>query len=140
MTPKEFELALMEASEEFGTLRYDPNTCPTGNMMAKNIACKVGFRQGARWQRNHVWKDPRKDKIEDGDYLTVIYEGGSKVTAEIATWKNGEYQGAYCMLVFAGKANIGNVAKISDLLPTSFDDILEANKDVLQRLKKGETK
>ena len=98
------------------------------------------FKEGAEWQRNHVWKDPRKDKIEDGDYLTVIYEGGSKVTAEIATWKNGEYQGAYCMLVFAGKANIGKVAKISDLLPTSFDDILEANKDVLQRLKKGETK
>ena len=28
MTPKEFELALVEAAEEFGALRYDPNTCP----------------------------------------------------------------------------------------------------------------
>lgn len=74
MTPKEFELALMEAAEEFGTLRYDPNTCPTGNMMAKNIACKVGFRQGARWQRNHVWHNMKSEEPQAyGEYEDCIY-------------------------------------------------------------------
>lgn len=132
---------LTEAAFNYAAQRF-PNEkgkhC--GTVAQEQYACRKGFIAGVTYQRNHVWKDPRKDKIEDGDYLTVIYEGGGKVTAEIATWKNGEYQGAYCMLVFAGKANIGKVAKISDLLPTSFDDILEANKDVLQRLKKGKTK
>ena len=48
------KLSLEAAAEEFANVRYNPNASPTGNMIAKNIACNVGFRQGAAWQRNHV--------------------------------------------------------------------------------------
>lgn len=129
MTPKEFELALAEAAEEFGALRYDPNTCPTGNMMAKNIACKVGFRQGARWQRNHVWHKCT-ERPEDGS-LVLVMRGDVGL---IAGPNHDDWED------IVKELNLETWAYLSDLMPTSFDDILEANKDVLQRLKKGKTK
>lgn len=103
-----------------------------GTVAQEQYACRKGFIAGVTYQRNHVWKDPNSEEIEDGDYLTITTNTeDNQSTAEIATWKYGKYQGAYCILVYAGKVVINQVAKISDLIPTSFDDILEANKDVL---------
>lgn len=123
---------LTEAAFNYAAQRF-PNEkgkhC--GTVAQEQYACRKGFIAGVTYQRNRVWKDLRKDKIEDGDYLTIICEDGGKKKAEIATWKDGKYQGAFCMLVFIGKVYIDKVARVSDLVPTSFDDILEANKDVL---------
>lgn len=129
MKPKEFELALVEAAEEFAGLRYDPNTCPTGNMMAKNIACKVGFRQGARWQRNHVWHKRTEQPKDDSLVLAMRGSAGLIAGPNHDGWEDT-----------VKHIGLETWAYLSDLTPTSFDEIIEANKDVLQRLEKVEIK
>lgn len=126
MTQKTLE----EIAEVFAQLRYI-NGCvnPTGNMISKSIACREGFKAGAQWQRNHVWHKTC-DIAKPGKRCLVEYMDGDGNICIRIDWRT-EYEwvnASHCDKILRW-------AYIKDLLPTPFDDILEANKDVLQRLK-----
>ena len=91
--------------------------------------CKECFKAGAEWQRNHVWHK-RTEQPKDGS-LVLVMRGDVGL---IAGPNHDDWED------IVKELNLETWAYLSDLTPTSFDDILEANKDVLQRLKKGETK
>ena len=121
MTQKTLE----EIAEEFARLRYI-NGCvnPTGNMISKSIACRVGFMAGAKWQRNHVWRNVLQSP-SDGEMVIAMLEVGPLVCGPNHNdWKQA-----------VDELGIIAWAYFNDLIPTSFNEIIEANKDVLQRLK-----
>ena len=99
-----------------------------------HIERNKAFKAGAAWQRNHVWHKPC-DIAEPGrDCLVEYMDGHGTVCIRIDRRTEYEWVNA------SHYDKILRWAYLSDLMPTSFDDILENNKDVLQRLKKGEVK
>ena len=114
-----------QVAEEFAQRRYI-NGCavPTGNMISKSIACREGFKSGAQWQRNHVWRKTDEIPKLKKDIL-VHFESGNMVTMYVDKEILDKFKKYY----------VDYWAYIDDLMPTSFDDILEDNKDVLQRLR-----
>lgn len=142
MTQKTLE----EIAEEFARLRYI-NECvnPTGNMISKSIACRVGFMAGAEWQRNHVWRRntemPSDEVNKDGIGKPCMVKEGSRVfLCHACRTTIGKYYFTDHLHTWHPVENVDCWAYLDDLMPTSFDEILEENKDVLQRLKKGEVK
>ena len=94
-----------------------------------HIEWNKAFKAGAEWQRNHVWHKPC-DIAEPGkDCLVEHMDGDGNICIRI-DWRT-EYEWVNA----SHYDKILRWAYIKDLLPTSFDDILEANKYVLQRLK-----
>lgn len=85
-----------------------------------------GFKDGAEWQKNSVWHSPDEKPVASNSILIDCGYGRYRVIHRSATksWKQ-----------LVKGYNIIRWAYIQDLLPTSFDQILEANKDVLQRMK-----
>ena len=87
------------------------------------------FKEGAEWQRNHVWRNVLQSP-SDGEMVIAMLEVGPLVCGPNHNdWKQT-----------VDELGIIAWAYFKDLMPTSFDEIIEANKDVLQRLKKGKTK
>ena len=82
------------------------------------------FKEGAEWQRNHVWhKTDEIPKLKKD--ILVHFESGNMVTMYVDKEILDKFKKYY----------VDYWAYIDDLMPTSFDEILEANKDVLQRLR-----
>ena len=82
------------------------------------------FKEGAEWQRNHVWhKTDEIPKLKKD--ILVHFESGNMVTMYVDKEILDKFKKYY----------VDYWAYIDDLMPTSFDDILEDNKDVLQRLR-----
>ena len=109
--------------------------------------CKECFKAGAAWQRNHVWHNMKLEEPQAyGEYEDCIYpEIPCLVRGQLSTgygygvrywniiekvWDDEECDDFEC-----NKDDIEEWAYLDDLTPTSFDDIIEENKDVLQRLK-----
>ena len=94
-----------------------------------HIERNKAFKAGAEWQRNRVWHK-RTEQPKDGS-LVLVMRGDVGL---IAGPNHDDWED------IVKELNLETWVYLSDLMPTSFDDILEANKDVLQRLKKGKTK
>lgn len=114
-----------QVAEEFAQRRYI-NGCavPTGNMISKSIACREGFKSGAQWQRNHVWNGISQRPKDGSLVLAMIPQGGMIAGPNHDGWEDT-----------VNDLHIMAWAYFNDLIPTSFNEIIEANKDVLQRLK-----
>lgn len=122
-----------EAAREYRIAEFPNGEYPIG---IKDIEqqCEEDFIAGAEWQRNSVWRSVDTN-AEDGSYLTVI-QWNDKTIIEIAPWRDGKYQGEHHMHIYLGQATIVMYANINDIMPIiQFDEIIEDNKDVLQRLK-----
>ncbi len=104
-----------------------------------NVCIRIDRRTEYEWVNashygNHVWHKPC-DIAEPGrDCLVEYMDGHGNVCIRIDRRTEYEWVNA------SHYDKILRWAYLSDLMPTSFDDILENNKDVLQRLKKGEVK
>ena len=82
------------------------------------------FKEGAEWQRNHVWRNVLQSP-SDGEMVIAMLEVGPLVCGPNHNdWKQA-----------VDELGIIAWAYFKDLMPTSFDEIIEANKDVLQRLR-----
>ena len=87
-----------------------------------HIERNKAFKAGARWQRNHVWHKCTAQPKDDS--LVLVMRGDVSL---IEGPNHDDWEDIVKHL------NFETWAYLSDLMPTSFDDILEANKDVLQR-------
>ena len=94
-----------------------------------HIERNKAFKAGAEWQRNHVWH-----KISDipkpGKRCLVEYMDGDGNICIRIDWRT-EYEWVNA----SHYDKIFRWAYVGDISPTSFDEILDENKDVLQRLK-----
>ena len=101
--------------------------------------CKECFKAGAEWQRNHVWHSntemPSDGIAENGDgKMCLVIKNKKPFVSKAHQSRAGNYY--FCDEgVWRPIDSIDTWAYLSDLTPTSFDEIIEANKDVLQRLK-----
>lgn len=123
-----------------------------GIVAQEQYACRAGFIAGAEWQRNHVWHDMKSEEPQVyGEYEDDIYpQIPCLVRGQLSTgygygvryWNITEkvWDDELCDDFECNKDDIEEWAYLDDLIPTSFNEIIEANKDVLQRLKKGEVK
>lgn len=89
---------------------------------------KDAFERGAQWRINSVWHQPN-EKPENGKIVLCVRGGGG--LALISGPNNSQFR------KYSYEYGFDYWAYVEDLLPTalSFDEILEANKDVLKRLK-----
>lgn len=98
---------------------------------------------GAEWQRNHVWHKntefPGRGIHGSGwgeQCLVKIKDEHQNIPIVAqANLANGYFYFCDNRGVWITMSNVDYWAYIDDLMPTSFDDILEDNKDVLQRLR-----
>lgn len=96
----------------------------------------LGFENGAEWQaKQSPWHDTTEKPVQ-GKLCLVEYKD-----------PNGEIRvrlDKHCGFEWKEMCHYDRIlrwAYVDDLKPLTFDQILEANKDVLQRIKeKGETK
>ena len=94
-----------------------------------HIERNMAFKAGAEWQRNHVWHKPC-DIAEPGrDCLVEYMDGHGNVCIRIDRRTEYEWVNA------SHYDKILRWAYIGDISPASFDEILDENKYVLQRLK-----
>lgn len=82
--------------------------------------CKECFKAGAAWQRNHVWHDESKRPVP-GKRIVILSVTGAVISTETELLIRKLFNTFLVKLW----------AYLDDLLPTSFDDILEANKNDL---------
>lgn len=95
-----------------------------GIVAQEQYACRAGFMAGVEWQRNHVWRNVLQSP-SDGEMVIAMLEVGPLVCGpNHSDWKQT-----------VDELGIIAWAYFKDLIPTSFDEIIEANKDVLQRLR-----
>ena len=116
---------IVEAAFNYAAQRF-PNgeNKDCGIVAQEQYACRAGFMAGAEWQRNHVWhKTDEIPKLKKD--ILVHFESGNMVTMYVDKEILDKFKKYY----------VDYWAYIDDLMPTSFDDILEDNKDVLQRLR-----
>lgn len=89
-----------------------------------HIERNKAFKAGAEWQRNHVWRNILQSP-SDGEMVIAMLEVGPLVCGpNHYDWKQT-----------VDELGIITWAYFKDLMPTSFNEIIEANKDVLQRLR-----
>lgn len=101
------------------------------------------FKAGAEWQRNHVWHKntefPSRGIHGSGwgeQCLVKIKDEHQNIPIVAqADLANGYFYFCDNRGVWITMSNVDCWAYLDDLMPTSFDDIIEENKDVLQRLK-----
>lgn len=110
-----------------------------------HIERNKAFKAGAEWQRNHVWHKntemPSDGVNKDGIGKPCMVQEGSRVfLCHACRTTIGKYYFTDHLRTWHPVENVDCWAYLDDLMPTSFDEILEENKDVLQRLKKGEVK
>lgn len=94
-----------------------------GYHSGKSVKCP--FILGAAWRINSVWHRADEEP-EDNRVVLAIGEDDYPV---ICGPDNEEWEGS------VESFGITAWAYVDDLLPDTFDDILEANKDVLERIK-----
>lgn len=95
-----------------------------GIVAQEQYACRAGFMAGVEWQRNHVWRNVLQSP-SDGEMVIAMLEVGPLVCGPNHNdWKQA-----------VDELGIIAWAYFKDLMPTSFDEIIEANKDILQRLR-----
>ena len=104
-----------------------------------HIERNKAFKAGAEWHRNHVWhrntEMPSDGIAENGDgKMCLVIKNKKPFVSKAHQSRAGNYY--FCDEgVWRPIDSITAWAYLDDLLPTSFDDIIEENKDVLQRLK-----
>lgn len=116
---------IVEAAFNYAAQRF-PNgeNKDCGIVAQEQYACRAGFMAGVEWQRNHVWRNVLQSP-SDGEMVIAMLEVGPLVCGPNHNdWKQA-----------VDELGIIAWAYFKDLMPTSFDEIIEANKDVLQRLK-----
>lgn len=116
---------ILEAAFNYAVQRF-PNgeSKDCGIVAQEQYACRAGFMAGAKWQRNHVWRNVLQSP-SDGEMVIAMLEVGPLVCGPNHNdWKQA-----------VDELGIIAWAYFKDLMPTSFDEIIEANKDVLQRLR-----
>ncbi|EJW95596.1 hypothetical protein EVA_16278 [gut metagenome] len=86
-----------------------------------HIERNKAFKTGAEWQRNHVWHKPTEQPEESKLVLTLTSYG-----AFIFGPNHEDWEGA------VDHFKIITWAYVDDLKPTPFDEILEANKEILK--------
>lgn len=111
-----------------------------GIVAQEQYACRAGFMAGVEWQRNHVWRKntemPSDGVNKDGIGKPCMVKEGSRVfLCHACRTTIGKYYFTDHLHTWHPVENVDCWAYLSDLMPTSFDEILEANKDVLQRLR-----
>ena len=84
---------------------------------------EINFVQGAEWRINSVWHDWKDEQPECGkhavtdEWIDFIAKDEKDLKRIVKSYGNGKW------------------AYVDDLLPDTFDEILEANRDVLERIK-----
>lgn len=112
---------IQKASEEYAKKYMESN-----NLRGINGSYKLGFKQGAEWALNQYKWINQKEHLpkESKEYLVVIDNGDICVALYNNNHKSWFVYG------------IGYTDKVTYYMPIpSFDEILEANMDVLDRLK-----
>lgn len=89
-----------------------------------HIERNKAFKAGAEWQRNHVWHKCTEQPKDSSLVLVMKGNVGFIAGPNHEGWEDTVKHLGLEAWVY-----------LDDLLPTSFDEILEANKDALQRLK-----
>lgn len=89
------------------------------------------YRQGAMWRINSVWH--RADEMPDekdanGKGVLFMDSDGSLFHGAASNW-------LFSWNDLVNEIDLTAWAYVDDLLPDTFDEILEANKDVLKRIK-----
>lgn len=118
-----------------------------GTVAQEQYACLEGFIAGVTYQSNRVWHDMKSEEPQlYGEYENEVYpQIPCLVRGQLSTgygygvryWNITEkvWDDEECDDIECNKDDIEEWAYLDDLLPTSFDEILEGNKDVLQRLR-----
>ena len=89
-----------------------------------HIERNKAFNAGAEWQRNRVWHKCTEQPKDGSLALAMRGNVGLIIGPYHDGWEDTVKQ-----------FNFETWAYLDELMPTSFDEILEGNKDVLQRLK-----
>lgn len=119
MKQETIEKAAEKESEKVACLVYYGGSAITKDDIENS------FKAGAEWQRNHIWHNIDEPPTQ-GEFILVRWTNRRCA----AIWK---VIGDDCRVM---KMNgVVAWAYIKDILLTSFDEILDENKDVLQRLK-----
>lgn len=116
---------ITEAAFNYAAQRF-PNgeNKDCGIVAQEQYACRAGFMAGAEWRRNHVWhKTDEIPKLRKD--ILVHFESGNMATMYVDKEVLDKFKKYY----------VDYWAYIDDLMPTPFDEILDSNKDVLQRLR-----
>lgn len=111
--------------KEDAELAYDKHECIAVTALARHISLRA-FKAGAEWQvKQSPWISVEEQPIPNNEDLVVLLEDGSYRIAcsggESGIQESNTYKPLFNVIAFM-------------LIPT-FDQILEANKDVLQRMK-----
>ena len=107
------------------------------------ITCfRIGFKEGARWQsKQSPWISVKERLPEENENIIIMCEYGAIFNG---TYCNGVWfcMDGYIYDMYKGNPIYSSMSSIPSLwepvawMPIpSFDDILEANKDVLERIK-----
>lgn len=83
--------------------------CLQGFDNARHCHYIAGFNDGVTAALDSLWKDPKIESPEDGDYLTmleILEKNEKRLVVEIAPWRNSKYQGAYTMAVYIERATV----------------------------------
>lgn len=107
-----------------------------------HIERNKAFKAGAQWQRNKVWHDMKQEEPQAyGEYEDKIYpQIPCLVRGQLSTgygygvryWNATEkvWDDEECDDFECKKDDIEEWTYLDDLIPTSFDEILDENKDV----------
>lgn len=111
--------------KEDAELAYDKHECIAVTALARHISLRA-FKAGAEWQAEQSpWISVEEQPIPNNEDLVVLLEDGSYRIAcsggESGIQESNTYKPLFNVIAFMP-------------IPT-FDQILEANKDVLQRMK-----
>ena len=109
------ELSLEAAAGVYSGTAHDAKPHPIHTERNK------AFKAGAEWQRNHVWHKPTEQPEEPKLVLTLTSYGAFICGPNHEGWEGT-----------VDHFKITTWAYVDDLRPTSFDEILEANKEILK--------
>lgn len=114
------KLILEAAAEVYSGTANDAKPHPI------HIERNKAFKAGAEWQRNQVWHRPIEQPEEPRLILTITPHNAFICGPNHEGWENTVE--SFKIVIWA---------YIDDLKPTSFDEILKANMDILKGLKGG---
>ncbi len=128
------------AAIAYSEYRFITPDCISERAEERCLACKEGFIVGVSWYKSRVWHKntemPSDGVNKDGIGKPCIVQEGSRVfLCHVCCTTIGKYYFTDHLHTWHPVENVDCWAYLSDLIPTSFDEILEGNKDVLQRLR-----